>query len=129
MWEEEGASLLVVKKSRFYAHLYRISSGEDIAEVRKMHQKLYRKAGHHCYAARLTDADAGPVVERFGSDGEVGRPGMVLLQFLQREELLSHMIVVSRIFGGIKLGPGNVSRAFRNAAAEAVAAVGDGKNI
>jgi len=44
------------------------------------------------------------------------------LQLLQREELGAHMIVVSRIFGGIKLGPGNVSRAFRDAA---VAAVGN----
>lgn len=119
MWEEEGTSLLVVKKSRFYAHLYRITSVEDIADIREMHRKKYRKAAHHCYAARL-DRPHG-LLEPFGSDGEVGRPGMVLLQLLQREDLGEHVIVVSRIFGGIKLGPGNVSRAFRNAAAEAVA--------
>ena len=121
MWEEKGASLLVVKKSRFYAHLYAVSSGEDVQEVRDMHRKVYRKAAHHCYAARL-NLPAGGCQELFGSDGEVGRPGQVLLQLLQREELSSHLIVVSRIFGGIKLGPGNVSRAFRDAAAEAVAA-------
>ena len=120
MWEETGASLLVVKKSRFYAHLYRITCEEDIAELREVHRKKYRKAAHHCYAARIMGA--GTPVERFGSDGEVGRPGMVLLQLLQREDFGGHMIVVSRIFGGIKLGPGNVSRAFRDAA---VAAVGD----
>ena len=118
MWEEEWASLLVVKKSRFYAHLYRITAEEDIAEVREMHRKKYRKAAHHCYAARLEQEHG--CLERFGSDGEVGRPGMVLLQLLQREELAEHMIVVSRIFGGIKLGSGNVSRAFRDAAAEAI---------
>jgi len=118
MWEEGGASLLVVKKSRFYAHLYRITCEEDIADIREMHRKKYRKAAHHCYAARITVG--GTPVERFGSDGEVGRPGMALLQLLQREELGEHMIVVSRIFGGIKLGPGNVSRAFRDAAVAAV---------
>ena len=89
-------------------------------EVRELHRKVYRKAAHHCYAARL-NVPAG-CQEMFGSDGEVGRPGQVLLQMLEREELSSHLIVVSRIFGGIKLGPGNVSRAFRDAAAEAVTA-------
>ena len=123
MWEEAGASLLVVKKSRFYAHVYRITKEEDIAEVREMHRKMYRKAGHHCYAVRLEQAEG--MLERFGSDGEVGRPGMVLLQLLQRKGLCGHMIVVSRIFGGIKLGPGNVSRAFRDAAVEAAATAGN----
>ncbi|WP_062398465.1 YigZ family protein [Methanogenium cariaci] len=111
---------MVVKKSRFYAHLYEVSSVEEVQEIREQHRKIYRKAAHHCYAARLTLPEG--LLEPFGSDGEVGRPGMVLLNLLQREELTSHMIVVSRIFGGIKLGPGNVSRAFRDAAAEAVAA-------
>ncbi|WFN34970.1 YigZ family protein [Methanogenium sp. S4BF] len=119
MWEEKGAALLVVKMSRFYAHLYAVSSVEDVQEVREQHRKVYRKAAHHCYAARLTSPSG--CQELFGSDGEVGRPGQVLLQMLQREEFSSHLIVVSRIFGGIKLGPGNVSRAFRDAAAEAVA--------
>ncbi len=119
MWEEQGTSLLVVKKSRFYAHLYWVSSVEDVQEIREMHRKVYRKAAHHCYAARLSLPEG--CWEPFGSDGEVGRPGQVLLQLLQREESSSHLIVVSRIFGGIKIGPGNVSRAFRDAAAEAVA--------
>ncbi|KAF1074792.1 YigZ family protein [Methanogenium sp. MK-MG] len=122
MWEEQGASLLVVKKSRFYAHLYEVSSVEDVQEIRVMHRKNYRKAAHHCYAVRLNQPQV--CLERFGSDGEVGRPGHVLLHLLQREELASHLIVVSRIFGGIKLGPGNVSRAFRDAAADAVAGRG-----
>jgi len=120
MWEEQGASLLVVKKSRFYAHLYEITSESDVPEIREMHRKKYRKAAHHCYAARLNLPEG--CLEPFGSDGEVGRPGYVLLHLLQREDLASHMIVVSRIFGGIKLGPGNVSRAFRDAAVDAVAA-------
>ena len=122
MWAEKGASLLVVKKSRFYAHLYQVSSVEDVQEIREMHRKVYRKAAHHCYAARLNLPEG--CREPFGSDGEVGRPGQVLLSLLQQEDLASHLIVVSRIFGGIKLGPGNVSRAFRDAAAEAVAAAG-----
>lgn len=123
MWEEQGASLLVVKKSKFYAHLYEISSVEDVQEIREMHRKKYRKAAHHCYAARLNLPEG--LREPFGSDGEVGRPGHVLLHLLQWEDLASHMIIVSRIFGGIKLGPGNVSRAFRDAAVEAVAVVGE----
>jgi len=37
------------------------------------------------------------------------------LQLLERHDLNSHALVVSRIFGGIKLGVGGVSRAFRKA--------------
>jgi putative IMPACT (imprinted ancient) family translation regulator len=119
MWEERGASLLVVKKSRFYAHLYEISDEADVQEIREQHRKIYRKAAHHGYAARLNLPEG--FREPFGSDGEVGRPGQVLLHLLQREDFSSHMVVVSRIFDGINLGPGNVSRAFRDAAAETVA--------
>jgi putative IMPACT (imprinted ancient) family translation regulator len=57
----------------------------------------------------------GQVVEQARDDGEVGRPGMKLLELLRQHDL-EGLLVVSRIFGGIKLGPGGVGRAFRDAA-------------
>jgi putative IMPACT (imprinted ancient) family translation regulator len=61
------------------------------------------------------------LVERSKDDGEVGHPGKVLLELLRREDLEGG-ILVSRIFGGVKLGVGGVSRAFREAGEGAIAA-------
>lgn len=102
------------KKSKFYAHLYEIDTPEDITTIRDMHIKLYKKAAHHCYAAVCgTFSDSR-------SDGEVGSPGRVLLEIMTHHNLNSHVLIVSRIFGGIKLGPAGVSRAFREVGIGAV---------
>ena len=107
--EEVFAGKLVDRKSKFYAHLYKINNLEsDIEEVQKIHNKKYKKAAHHCYAALLE------CKEDSRNDGEVGSPGRVLLELLQEYKLDGYMIMVSRIFGGIKLGQGGVARAFRN---------------
>ncbi|MCK5346187.1 MAG: YigZ family protein, partial [Candidatus Heimdallarchaeota archaeon] len=66
-------------------------------------------ANHHCYAIRCQS------VEKSKDDGEVGHPGRVLSELLKKHDLDSHMLIVSRIFGGVKLGVGGVSRAFREA--------------
>lgn len=102
------------KKSKFYAHLYEIDTPDDITEIRELHDKLYKKAAHHCYAlvcGNVNDSRA---------DGEVGSPGRALAEVMERNNLGSHVLIVSRIFGGIKLGPAGVSRAFRKAGAGAV---------
>jgi putative IMPACT (imprinted ancient) family translation regulator len=54
-------------------------------------------------------------VEYTKDDGEVGHPGKVLMELLRSNGLDTHVLVVSRIFGGVKLGIGGVSRAFRSA--------------
>lgn len=102
------------KKSKFYAHLYEIDTPDDVMEVRAIHDKLYKKAAHHCYAVvcgNFTDSRA---------DGEVGSPGRALAEVMERHNLGSHVLMVSRIFGGIKLGPAGVARAFREAGNGAV---------
>ena len=102
------------KKSKFYAHLYEIDTPDDVMEVRAIHDKLYKKAAHHCYAVvcgNFTDSRA---------DGEVGSPGSALAEVMERHNLGSHVLMVSRIFGGIKLGPAGVARAFREAGNGAV---------
>ena len=116
--ESLGAAKLEVRRSRFYAHLYRVDGPEDLAQVLAGHRKTYRKAAHHCAALRCGSN------EEFRDDGEVGRPGRVLIQVLRKHGLDSHMLVVSRIFGGILLGPGNVARAFRDAGEGAVREAG-----
>lgn len=111
--EELNAVKLVVQRSRFFAHLYHLDSPDEIKEILKAHRRKYKKANHHCYA--LLFASEGQLVEIAKDDGEVGHPGKVLLEILKKNDLDDHALVVSRVFGGVKLGVGGVSRAFREA--------------
>jgi putative IMPACT (imprinted ancient) family translation regulator len=96
-----------VKKSKFYAYLSELSNFEEYKDVIEEIQKKHKKANHHCYAIIFNDEI------KITNDGEVGSPGRILLEYLQRNSLTHHMLIVSRIFGGTKLGVGGVSRAFR----------------
>jgi putative IMPACT (imprinted ancient) family translation regulator len=90
----------------------------DIEALLKTRRRDYRKANHHCWALRLAGA-LGAVVEQSKDDGEVGHPGRVLLELLRKQDL-EGALVVSRVFGGVKLGVGGVSRAFRDAGQGAI---------
>lgn len=117
--QECAAVKYEVKKSRFYAHLYEIDSPSDLDRILAAHRKEYRNAAHHCAAVRFLGG-AVPV-ESFKNDREVGHPGKVLLEVLRKYSLDHHVLVVSRVFGGIKLGPAGVTRAFRDAGEGAAA--------
>jgi putative IMPACT (imprinted ancient) family translation regulator len=102
------------QRSRFYAAAVPATSLGEVKKELAKRRRRYHKARHHCWACRVRDKD-GQIVEQARDDGEVGRPGMKLLELLRQREL-EGLLVVSRIFGGIKLGPGGVGRAFRDAA-------------
>jgi putative IMPACT (imprinted ancient) family translation regulator len=109
----------VVMRSRFFSAAF---SADDIEQAKifvAARKKKYPRARHHCWACRIGGVD-GQVVEQARDDGEVGRPGHVLLDLLRGADLLGG-IVVSRVSGGVKLGPGGVSRAFRQAGELAIA--------
>ncbi len=111
--EKISAIKLVEKKSRFYSYLYDIEEESEIEDIIKIHRKKYKKANHHCYG--LLYKSENDIIEVSKDDGEVGHPGKVLLDLLKKHNLNHHALVVSRVFGGIKLGVGGVSRAFREA--------------
>jgi putative IMPACT (imprinted ancient) family translation regulator len=106
------------QRSRFYAAAVPAASFAEVKKEIVNRKKKFHKARHHCWACRVRDA-SGLLVEQARDDGEVGRPGMKLLELLRQHDL-EGLLVVSRIFGGIKLGPGGVGRAFRDAAAGAL---------
>lgn len=109
---------LTVERSRFYALLAPLASPEAMEALLKERRRDYRKAVHHCWGYRLRDAN-GALVEMSKDDGEVGHPGRVLLELLRKHDI-EGALVVSRIFGGVKLGVGGVSRAFRDAGQGAI---------
>jgi len=114
--------ILTVQRSRFKAVVVPARSIDDVKELVDGRRRTHRKARHHCWACRVRD-DSGQWVEQARDDGEVGRPGMVLLELLRRNDLQGG-IIVSRFFGGVKLGPGGVARAIREAAKQALAGLG-----
>jgi putative IMPACT (imprinted ancient) family translation regulator len=101
------------RRSRFVALAAPASTMGEAEQVVAARRKRHHKARHHCWACRVRDDD-GRLVEQARDDGEVGRPGMILLEQLRRADL-EGVIVVSRFFGGVKLGPAGVGRAFRAA--------------
>lgn len=109
---------LTEQRSKFHAAAVPVESLEDVKKELAGRKKKYHKARHHCWACRVRDDD-GQIVEQARDDGEVGRPGMKMLELLRHHDL-EGLLVVSRIFGGVKLGPGGVGRAFRDAAAGAL---------
>lgn len=109
---------LTEQRSRFYAAAVPAATLDDVKAVLGERKKKYHKARHHCWACRVRD-DRGQLVEQARDDGEVGKPGMKMLELLRHHDL-EGLLVVSRIFGGVKLGPGGVGRAFRDAAAGAL---------
>jgi putative IMPACT (imprinted ancient) family translation regulator len=109
---------LTEQRSRFYAVAAPAATLEDVKKVLAVQKKKHHKARHHCWACRVRD-DNRQIVEQARDDGEVGKPGMKMLELMRHHDL-EGLLVVSRIFGGVKLGPGGVGRAFRDAAAGAI---------
>ncbi len=105
---------LVAERSRFFAVLFPAAGEDDVLKMVRSKKGELRKANHHCWALR------GGGLERSRDDGEVGHPGRVLLELLRRHGLEGGLLV-SRVFGGVKLGVGGVSRAFREAGEGAIA--------
>ncbi len=108
-----GEARLTERRSKFFALAF---PAADLAEVQdrvKAWKTRHRRARHTCWACRVPDGTGG-ILEQMRDDGEVGHPGRVLLELLRWRDVLGG-VVVSRIFGGVKLGAGGVSRAFREA--------------
>lgn len=112
--DQPNEGKLTVQRSRFFALAFPATTLDQVKQVVDRRRRKQRKARHHCWACRVRGAH-GELIEQARDDGEVGRPGMVLLEMLRRHDLEGG-IVVSRFFGGVKLGPGGVSRAFREVA-------------
>ena len=108
------------KSSKFLAYAYPVESEEEIRTLLDALRKKYYDATHHCYAWRL-----GPHGETFraNDDGEPsGTAGKPILGQLLSNDITDSLVVVVRYFGGTKLGVPGLIAAYRESAAEAIAA-------
>ena len=112
-----------VKKSGFYAGLFPLEKEEDVEHYLEECKKKYREARHHCYAYIFLEEREGIIQEhkKQSDDGEPAKTaGMPILQRMEGLKLKNALLVVSRIFGGTLLGTGGLSRAYSDAAKNAL---------
>lgn len=112
-----------IKSSRFTGRVFSIPDREAAeTELARLRKREY-DATHHCYAWRLGIGSREH--SRFSDDGEpAGTAGRPILQALLAAKVTDALLVVTRYFGGIKLGTGGLARAYAQVAAEVVARAG-----
>lgn len=99
-----------VKKSRFLATAEAVGSASDALEF--IERVSVADASHNCWAYRIGQA------YRFSDDGEPsGSAGKPILAAIDGQQLDQAAVVVTRYFGGVKLGVGGLIRAYGGAAA------------
>jgi len=115
-----GTAELVIKKSRFIGRIAPVTSAEEaMAFVREI-KKRHWDASHHVWAYALRDGQ-----RRCSDDGEPqGTAGLPALEVLQKEELVDCAAVITRYFGGTKLGAAGLCRAYAGACKAAIEAAG-----
>lgn len=108
-----------IKRSVFIANVKGEMDGEGAEEFVKSIRKKYPDATHNCYA--YVSDELGNVT-RFSDDGEPsGTAGQPILDVIRKQGLVKTAIVVTRYFGGIKLGAGGLVGAYSQTAASCVA--------
>ncbi|MFI0817478.1 YigZ family protein [Streptomyces sp. NPDC021098] len=118
----EGVHEVEINKSRFLCTLAPAATEQEAQEVIQRVRKEHPGANHNCYAYVLgADGD----VQKASDDGEPGgTAGVPMLQMLVRREMRYVVAVVTRYFGGVKLGAGGLIRAYGGAVGEALDALG-----
>ena len=103
----------VIKHSKFIAVIVPIDNEDSIKEIIQSYKEEYPKANHYCYAF-IKENEKG-----MSDDKEPAKTaGAPMLQVLEKENLINVLAIVIRYFGGIKLGPGGLIRAYSSSVQE-----------
>mgnify|MGYP001669379358 FL=1 len=120
--KEDGQVQEEIKKSRFICHAKRVYSEEEAHDFITAIKKEHYKATHNCSAFIIGERSE---IKRTSDDGEPsGTAGVPMLGVLENHNLTNVCVVVTRYFGGIKLGAGGLIRAYAGSVALAVKEIG-----
>ncbi len=120
--KEYGESELIIQKSRFIGYAKRVNTEKEAQDFIQMIKKKHYDATHNCSAYLIGDYDE---IQKANDDGEPGgTAGVPILEVIKKKELKYTVIVVTRYFGGIKLGAGGLIRAYSSAASQVIAETG-----
>lgn len=106
--DEFKESILTEKKSSFIAQVYSAGSEDEVKGYLSKAKIKYYDASHHCFAYKFSDG-----YNRYSDAGEPsGTAGVRILNAIDHFELTNQLVIVSRFFGGIKLGVGPLGKAY-----------------
>lgn len=112
----------VINKSRFIAHIKPVESEEDAKAFINQVSTKHREATHNCSAYTIGDQMN---IQKANDNGEPsGTAGVPMLGILKKLEIHNACVVVTRYFGGIKLGGGGLIRAYSGAVRDVIYDIG-----
>ena len=109
---------LKIQRSEFLSFIFPVNSSESVQEILKEHQNTHANATHNCYAYVLGYAQQTQYYSDAGEPG--GTAGKPILNSILRNELSGVLIIVTRYFGGIKLGVKGLIDAYTQSAQAAI---------
>ncbi|MCM3574126.1 YigZ family protein [Mesobacillus subterraneus] len=117
-----GEHEIEIQKSRFIAYIDRAETEEEAQEFIQSIKKKHWNANHNCSAYMIGENDQ---IQKANDDGEPsGTAGVPILEVLKKKHLKDTVVVITRYFGGIKLGAGGLIRAYGKATSEGLSATG-----
>lgn len=117
-----GEHEIVIQKSRFIAYIERVTTESEAQAFIEKIKKKHRDASHNCSAYLIGKTNH---IQKANDDGEPsGTAGVPMLEVLKKRNLKDTVVVVTRYFGGIKLGAGGLIRAYGSATSEGLNATG-----
>ena len=119
---QDGQAQEEIKKSRFICHAKRVYSEEEARDFIAAIKKDHYKATHNCSAFIVGEKSE---IKRTSDDGEPsGTAGVPMLGVMENHQVTNVCFVVTRYFGGIKLGAGGLIRAYAGSVALAIKEIG-----
>lgn len=117
-----GEHEIVIQKSRFIAYVSRAETEEEAQDFIQQIKKMHWDATHNCSAYMIGENDQ---IQKANDDGEPsGTAGVPILEVLKKKHLKDTVVVITRYFGGIKLGAGGLIRAYGKSTSEGINATG-----
>src|SRR5690625_2152448 len=120
--KKEGMDEISIQKSRFIGYIRRVESEEAAQQFIQEIKKKHADATHNCSAYMIGEHDQ---IQKANDDGEPsGTAGVPMLEVLKKQNLKDTAVVVTRYFGGIKLGAGGLIRAYGSSTSQAIKTTG-----
>ena len=112
----ETENVIVIERSKFICNVKGVDNEEDAKQYIEQIRKRHSLANHNCYAYI---ADDKGLIQKFSDAGEPqGTAGLPMLEVLKNKKMYKTVAVVTRYFGGIKLGTGGLTRAYGGSVSE-----------